>query len=94
MVHEDATTGNDYCAHDGRLDAAGWALGSLDPDDAERFACHLLTCPECRLTVAGLEPTARVLLMPASSWVPPRLKAVTLRRVRAAASRGRQPPRD
>jgi hypothetical protein len=44
--------------------------------------------------VAGLEPTARVLLMPASSWVPPRLKAVTLRRVRAAASRVRQPPGD
>ena len=75
---------NDGCAGDCRLDAAGWVLGSLDPDDAERFAQHLLTCLECRLTVAGLEPAARVLLMPASSRVPARLQAATLGRVRDA----------
>lgn len=85
MAHEGAVPGDDGCADDGWLDAAGWALGGLDPDDAERFAQHLRICPGCRLTVAGLEPVARVLLMPASPWVPPHLKAATLRRVRAAA---------
>lgn len=94
MVHEDAATEDDYCGRGGRLDAAGWALGSLDPDDARHFAQHLLACLECRLTVTGLEPAARMLLMPASSRVPPRLQAATLRRVRAAASRLRQSPGD
>jgi hypothetical protein len=89
VVHDDTAPSNDRCADDRRLDAAGWVLGSLDPDDAGRFVEHLLACLECRLTVAGLEPTARVLLMPALSWVPPRLQAATLRRVRAAARRVR-----
>lgn len=62
VVHDDAVPGNDRCADDRRLDAAGWVLGGLDPDDAERFARHLPTCLECRLTVAGLEPAARALL--------------------------------
>jgi hypothetical protein len=90
MVHEDAAPGNDCCADDRRLDAAGWVLGSLDPDDGERFAQHLLACLECRLTVACLEPAARMLLMPASPRVPAHLKAATLGRVQAAASRVRQ----
>ena len=94
MIHEDATTGNGCRMPDGQLDAAGWALGSLDPGNAERFARHLFTCQECRLIVAELEPAARMLLIPAAAWVPPRLKAATLRRVRAAASRVRQPPGD
>lgn len=84
MAHEDAASGNGYCAYEGRLDAAGWALDSLDPDDAGRFAQHLLTCPECRMTVAGLESAAGMLLVSASPRVPPRLHAATLRRVRAA----------
>jgi hypothetical protein len=94
VVQEDAAPGNDCWAGDGRLDAAGWVLGSLDPDDAERFAQHLLSCLECRLTVAGLEPAARVLLTPAPLRVPAHLKAATLGRVRAAASRVRQSPGD
>jgi len=94
VIGEDTASGNDYCAHGGRLDAAGWVLGSLNLDDAERFADHLLTCPECRLTVAGLEPAARILLRLASSWAPPRLQAALVGRLQAAASRVRRLPGD
>ena len=52
---------DDYCAAGG-LDAAGWVLRALDPGDAERFAQHLPTCRACRLTVAELQPAARILL--------------------------------
>jgi anti-sigma factor RsiW len=52
---------DDYCAAGG-LDAAGWVLGALDPGDAERFARHLPTCRACRLTIAELEPVARIFL--------------------------------
>jgi hypothetical protein len=33
-------------------EAAGWVLGVLDPDDAERFGEHLPSCPDCRAAVA------------------------------------------
>jgi Putative zinc-finger len=52
---------DDYCAAGG-LDAAGWVLRALDPGDAERFAQHLPTCRACRLTVAELQPAARIFL--------------------------------
>jgi anti-sigma factor RsiW len=94
VAHEDAAPGNDCRAGDRRLDAAGWVLDSLDPDDAKCFAQHLLTCPECRQTVAGLEPAARALLMRASLRVPVRLQAATLGRVRSTDSRARQFPGD
>ena len=31
--------------------AVGWALHALEPEDEERFAAHLPTCPRCRQTV-------------------------------------------
>lgn len=31
---------------------AAWVLGTLDPDDAEWFAGHLPSCPDCRAAVA------------------------------------------
>jgi hypothetical protein len=52
---------DDYCAVGGP-DAAGWVLRALDPGDAERFAQHLPACRACRLTVAELEPAARIFL--------------------------------
>jgi hypothetical protein len=52
---------DDRCAAGG-VNAAGWVLGALDPADAERFARHLPMCRGCRLAVAELGPTARVLL--------------------------------
>jgi hypothetical protein len=32
-------------------EAAGWALGTLDPDDAEWYVGHLPSCPDCRAAV-------------------------------------------
>ncbi len=77
----------DYCAAAGRLDAAGWVLGALDPGDAERFAEHLLTCRVCQRTVAELELAGRMLLISSAARLPARLAAATLSRVRQAASR-------
>lgn len=40
-------------AHTGEHDAlaVGWALHTLDPDEAAAFEAHLATCPTCRQTV-------------------------------------------
>lgn len=65
----------------GRLNAAGWVLGALDPGDAESFAGHLLTCEDCQLTVAELEPAGQLL----GREAPARLRDATLARVRQAA---------
>lgn len=43
------------------LDAAGWVLGALDPEDARRFADHLRSCVQCQEIVAGLEVVAEAL---------------------------------
>lgn len=69
------------CAN-GRLDAAGWVLGALDPAVAGFFAEHLLTCQECQRTVAELEPAGRLL----ATGAPAGLRTATLARVRRAAS--------
>jgi hypothetical protein len=63
VVEERGDACDDDCAGPGteRLDAAGWVLGVLDPEDAWRFAGHLTACPECQRVVADLEPVARVL---------------------------------
>jgi len=66
----------------GRLNAAGWVLGALDPADAEAFAGHLLTCDDCQLTVAELEPAGQLL----GRGAPAGLCVATLARVRQAAS--------
>lgn len=46
---------------DEHLDAAAWALGVLDPDDAARFEIHLESCAECQREVAGFGPAAGLL---------------------------------
>jgi anti-sigma factor RsiW len=81
-------TAGDYCASPVRVNAAGWVLGALDPDDAERFADHVLTCQDCQRTVADLESAGRLLTMtsPASPHAPAGLRAAILNRVRQAAS--------
>ncbi|CAA9484760.1 MAG: hypothetical protein AVDCRST_MAG30-1020 [uncultured Solirubrobacteraceae bacterium] len=43
-----------------RLDAAGYALGTLAAEDRERFEAHLRECPECRQELAELERVARL----------------------------------
>jgi hypothetical protein len=75
----------------GHLDSAGWVLSALDPDGAERFAGHLVTCKECQAAVSDLEPVARLLQNPAAGTntaaiePPEDLEARTMVRVEWAA---------
>ncbi len=67
-------------------EAAGWVLGSLDPDDADRFAEHLKSCADCRAAVGELGPAAGLLQTAApAANPPPGLEARTLARVRQAS---------
>jgi Anti-sigma-K factor rskA/Putative zinc-finger len=52
-------------------DAAGWALGALDPDDAAAFETHLHGCAECQATVAEFAEMARALKSAAPAVEPP-----------------------
>ena len=55
----------------GHDDAAGWALGALDPGDAEAFEEHLPGCTECQQAVAEFEAVTRALKSPAPAVEPP-----------------------
>jgi anti-sigma-K factor RskA len=67
------------------LDAAGWALGVLDPEDREAFEGHLGDCSECRRTVAELHRPAELLKLAAPPIeLPGSLRDRTLRAVEAA----------
>jgi hypothetical protein len=66
-------------------DVAGWALGALDPADAEAFGLHLAECAECQADVAGFDALARALNSPAPAVEPPAdLEAMTLASVQHA----------
>jgi hypothetical protein len=80
---------DDYCSHAGQLDAAGWVLDALEPDDAERFSAHLFGCRMCQLTVEELEIAARLLLGSGMPPLPAGLELATIDRVRQAARRPR-----
>jgi len=68
-------------------EAAGWVLGILDGFDAERFAGHLRSCPDCQAAVTELGPAARMLHRAAPAEVPPPgLRARTLASVAQAAA--------
>jgi Anti-sigma-K factor rskA len=72
-------------------EAAGWVLGTLDPVDAEWFAGHLPSCPDCRAAVAEFGPAARLLATAApADLAPPGLQARTLARVARAATEARR----
>jgi len=72
-------------------EAAGWVLGTLDPGDAEWFAGHLRSCPDCRAAVAEFGPTARLLATAApADLAPPGLQARTLAGVARAATEARR----
>jgi len=72
-------------------EAAGWVLGVLDADDADRFAGHLESCPDCRAAVAELGPAARLLQTAAPAAAPPpALEAATLAGVTRAAAAARR----
>jgi hypothetical protein len=52
-------------------EVAGWALGSLDPDDVAAFEQHLRTCDQCRGEVAEFTPVAKSLALSAPAVEPP-----------------------
>ena len=52
-------------------EVAGWALGSLDPDDVAAFGQHLQTCEQCRGEVAEFGPVAESLALAAPAVEPP-----------------------
>jgi anti-sigma-K factor RskA len=73
-----------------RDDAAAYALGALEPEEAERFRRHLASCTVCRDEVAAFQPAAEALPMAAPEYPVPRaLRRRVLRAVRA--ERGRAP---
>ena len=75
-------------------EAAGWVLGILDGFDAERFAGHLRSCPDCQAAVTELSPAARMLHSAAPAEVPPPgLQARTLASVAQAAATARRDER-
>ena len=52
-------------------DAAGWALGILDPPEAASFEAHLADCEECQSAVAEFQPVADALHGPVAPAVEP-----------------------
>src|SRR5262249_24980864 len=52
-------------------DAAGWALGALNPADALAFQEHLPGCAECQHSVIDFQRVARVLKRPSPEIHPP-----------------------
>jgi anti-sigma-K factor RskA/putative zinc finger protein len=76
----------------GHPDAAAWALGALDPGEAERFQAHLQSCGACRIAVADFEQVARALAHPPPALEPPPdLQARTLASVQYAVMSAKQP---
>jgi len=74
------------CEHS--ADAAGWVLGSLSPQDAERFAAHLEDCSRCRAEVARLTGSCEQLIEAVPQLAPPpELRERVMASVRADAAR-------
>ena len=77
------------------LDAAGWTLGVLDPDEREAFEAHLGGCGECRLAVAELRRPAELLRLAAPPVeLPASLRDRTLHAVDVAAGPASMPARE
>jgi len=73
-------------------DAAGWALGALNPADALAFQEHLPGCVECQQAVSDFQRVARVLKRPSPDiQLPPDLEERTITAVLQAAAYDRQP---
>jgi Anti-sigma-K factor rskA len=74
-------------------DAAGWALGVLNPADALAFQQHLPGCVECQQAVTDFQRVARVLKRPSPVIeLPPDLEERTITAVLQAAAAARQAP--
>jgi anti-sigma-K factor RskA len=75
----------------GHPDAAAWALGALDPGEAERFQAHVQSCGSCRMEVAEFERVAWALAHPPPELEPPPdLQARTLASVQHAVMSAKQ----
>ena len=71
------------------VEAAGWALGALDPGGAQAFGSHLRSCGQCQAAVAEFEPVAKALGRAAPAVEPPDdLEARTIASVLTAAAAG------
>lgn len=71
---------SERCGHD----AAAYALGALEPQEAEAFRRHLSSCVVCRDELAGFEHVVNALPMAAPQHAAPRaLKRRVTRAVRA-----------
>ncbi|HTX46719.1 MAG TPA: anti-sigma factor [Solirubrobacteraceae bacterium] len=72
--------------HDCGADAAAYALGALEPDEAERFKVHLEDCVVCRDELAAFQQVTGALPMAAPQHaVPRRLRRRVLSEVRSDA---------
>ena len=73
--------------HDPRLEeAVAFALGSLDPEQADDFKQHLKTCKRCQEELRWLAPAVRALPEAVEPQTPPpALKARLMAEVRADA---------
>ncbi|MDE3129685.1 MAG: anti-sigma factor [Acidobacteriota bacterium] len=70
--------------HDFAADAAAYAMGALEPAEAEAFRRHLDTCAACAEEVASFESVVRALPLAASQYgAPHSLRRRVMREVRA-----------
>ncbi len=68
-------------------DVAGWLLGSLDPEEARRFAEHLASCPPCKEEVGALAGLPGLLSdLPPPDALPPDLEDRTFARIEQEAA--------
>jgi anti-sigma-K factor RskA len=73
--------------HDCGADAAAYALGALEPDEAERFKAHLEDCIVCRDELTAFQEVTGALPMAAPQHaVPRRLRRRVLSQVRTEAA--------
>jgi anti-sigma-K factor RskA len=72
------------CARSG--DAAAYALGALEPDEARDFRAHMQTCAACREDVAAFEGVTRGLPSASVQYATPRgLRRRVMREVRGTS---------
>jgi anti-sigma-K factor RskA len=88
MSGEEAMSGT----HDCGADAAAYALGALEPDEAERFRTHIAECVVCRDELTAFQRVTGALPMAAPQFPAPRgLRRKVLKQVRAEARAGATP---